>query len=101
MKTLVSTLTTGILVHLNGTVSTSNIERFSNEEIKCTLQCRERTKHWKYLVIEYDTSHLLAASGKTGTNCKKKHVFDEGSGKNWDIFSLKKETSVKEIEISP
>ena len=45
MKTLVNTLTTGILIHLNGTVSTSNIERFSNEEIKCTLQCRERTKH--------------------------------------------------------
>ena len=45
MKMLVNTLTTGILIHLNGTVSTSNIERFSNEEIKCTLQCRERTTH--------------------------------------------------------
>ena len=45
MKMLVNTLTTGILIHLNGTVSTSNIERFSNEEIKCTLQCREGKTH--------------------------------------------------------
>ena len=45
MKMLVNTLTTGILIHLNGTVSTSNIERFSNEEIKCTLQCRGGTTH--------------------------------------------------------